>query len=58
MLKIDFLVFYYMETVGVKWPGLKDTNFKLSDTLICILIFSWFGQWIRVDTDMNDTEEL
>ena len=33
MLKIDFLVFYYMETVGVKWPGLKDTNFKLSDTL-------------------------
>ena len=34
MLKIDFLVFYYMETVGVKWPGLKDTNFKLSDTLL------------------------
>ena len=34
MLKIDFLVFYYMETVGVKWPGLKDTNFKLSDTLV------------------------
>ena len=37
MLKIDFLVFYYMETVGVKWPGLKDTNFKLSDTLLHIV---------------------
>ena len=22
-----------METEGVKWPGLKDTNIKLSDTL-------------------------
>ena len=37
MLKIDFLVFYYMETVGVKWPGLEDTNFKLSDTLLFML---------------------
>ena len=38
MLKIDFLAFYYMETVGVKWPGLKDTNFKLSDTLLDVYI--------------------
>ena len=36
MLKIYFLVFYYMETVGVMWPGLKDTNFKLSDTLVLV----------------------
>ena len=28
-----------METVGVKWPGLKDTNFKLSDTLVDRLPF-------------------
>ena len=38
MLKIDFLVFYYMETVGVKWPGLKDKNSKLSDTLLATLL--------------------
>ena len=31
--KSDIKKVYYMETVGVKWPGLKDTNFKLSDTL-------------------------
>ena len=35
MLKIDFLVFFYIDTVGVKSPGLKDTFFKLSDTLMC-----------------------
>ena len=40
MLKIDFLVFYYMETVGVKWPGLEDTNFKLSDTLTYISVLN------------------
>ena len=36
MLKIDFLAFCYMETVGVRWPGLKDKNSKLSDTLLSI----------------------
>ena len=36
MLKIDFLVFDYMETVGVKWPGLKDIYFKLNYTLVLI----------------------
>ena len=34
MLKIDFLVPYCMETVGVKSPGLKNAYCKLSDTLL------------------------
>ena len=37
MLKIDFLVFFYIDTVGVKSPGLQDTFFKLSDTLLLVL---------------------
>ena len=36
MLEIDFLVSYYLETVGVKSPGLKDAYCKLSDTLVVI----------------------
>ena len=38
MLKIDFLVSYYMETVGVKSPGLINKFVKLSDTLIITII--------------------
>ena len=46
MLKIDFLVFYYMETVGVKWPGLKDENSKLSDTLMGRDLYTtYISQW-------------
>ena len=33
MLEIDFLVSIYIDTVGVKSPGLNDTFVKLSDTL-------------------------
>ena len=47
MLKIDFLVFYYMETVGVKWPGLEDTNFKLSDTLMYMTMID--DEWMNAN---------
>ena len=52
-----------METVGVKWPGLKDTNFKLSDTLVLktehskshfiFLCFDWTIAWGKIGKEFS-----